>query len=62
MATFPMDDLKDGGHVKGRTIGELGSGNYPLDMVVYQKNGRDRLLIANSNLGTEAERFTPIYE
>ena len=50
LATFPMDDLKDGGHVKGRTIGELGSGNYPLDMVVYQKNGRDRLLIANSNL------------
>ena len=50
LVTFPIEDLKDGEHVKGRTIAEFGSGNYPLDMVVYQKNGQDRLLIANSNL------------
>jgi hypothetical protein len=48
--TFPTAKLENGQHVKGRTIGEFGSGNYPLDMVVYQKNGHDRLLIANSNL------------
>ena len=40
----------DGRHVKGRTLGEFGSGNYPLDMVVYKKDGKDRLLIANSQL------------
>jgi hypothetical protein len=48
--TFAVDDLKPGKHLKGRTIAEFGSGNYPLDMVVYRKNGKDRLLIANSNL------------
>lgn len=48
--TFDVDDLEDGAHVRGRTLGEFGSGNYPLDMVVYQKDGRDRILIANSNL------------
>jgi hypothetical protein len=50
LVTFPTADLKDGEHVKGRTVAEFGSGNYPLDMIVYQKNGKDRLLIANSNL------------
>jgi hypothetical protein len=50
LVTFSVADLKDGEHVKGRTVGEFGSGNYPIDMVVYQKNGEDRLLIANSNL------------
>lgn len=50
LVTFPTADLKDGDHVKGRTVAEFGSGNYPLDMIVYQKDGKDRLLIANSNL------------
>jgi hypothetical protein len=48
--TFPVSDLKDKQHVKGRTVGEFGSGNYPLDMVRYQKDGVTKLLIANSNL------------
>jgi len=50
LVTFPTADLKDGQHIKGRTVAEFGSGNYPLDMLVYQKDGDDRLLIANSNL------------
>jgi hypothetical protein len=50
LVTFPLADLKDGEHVKGRTIGEFGSGNYPLDMIVYRKDGREKLLIANSDL------------
>ena len=48
--TFSAAELEDGKHVKGRTLGEFGSGNYPLDMVVYRKDGKDRLLIANSQL------------
>ena len=36
--------------MRGRTVGEFGAGNYPLDMVVYRKDGKDKLLIANSNL------------
>ena len=50
LVTFPVDDLKPGAHARGRTLAELGSGNYPLDMVVYKNAGRERLLIANSNL------------
>jgi len=50
LVTFKMSDLRNGAHVKGRTIAELGSGNYPLDMVVYRKDGKEKLLIANSNL------------
>jgi hypothetical protein len=50
LVTFPVADLKDKQHVKGRTVGEFGSGNYPLDMVLVKSNGKDKLLIANSNL------------
>jgi len=44
-------DLKPGAHVKGRTIAELGNRNRPLDMVVYKKDGKDFLLLANSDRG-----------
>ena len=50
LVTFPVSDLKDKQHVRGRTVGEFGSGNYPLDMVLVKPNGKDKLLIANSNL------------
>jgi len=50
LVTFPVDALQDRQHVRGRTVGEFGSGNYPLDMVLYKKAGREKLLIANSNL------------
>jgi hypothetical protein len=50
LVTFEASALKDKAHVRGRTIGEFGSGNYPLDMVVYQDEGGQKLLIANSNL------------
>jgi hypothetical protein len=50
LVTFSVDGLKDRQHVRGRTVGEFGSGNYPLDMVVYRKEGKEKLLIANSNL------------
>lgn len=50
LVVFDTEQLSDGAHVKGRTVAELGSGNYPLDMVVYEKAGSERLLIANSNL------------
>jgi hypothetical protein len=50
LVTFRMADLKNGAHLKGRTVGEFGSGNYPLDMVVYRKGESEKLLIANSNL------------
>lgn len=49
LVTFTMDELTDGAHVKGKTVAELGSGNRPLDMVTYEKDGKDYILLANSN-------------
>lgn len=49
-ATFDLERMADGAHVRGRTVAEFGSGNYPVDMLVYRKDGKEKLLIANSNL------------
>lgn len=43
--------LKPGEKVRGKTIAELGNGNRPLDMIVYQKDGKDYLLLANNRRG-----------
>lgn len=51
LVRIPMDDLKAGAKVKGSTIAELGNGNRPLDMIVYTKDGKDYLLLANSKRG-----------
>ena len=51
LVQLPMSDLKPGAKVKGKTIAELGNRNRPLDMIVYQKDGKDYLLLANSSRG-----------
>jgi hypothetical protein len=51
LVLFPMDEMKDKQHLKGRTIAELGDGNYPLDMVAFQYKGRERIMIVNSTRG-----------
>src|SRR5262249_23652038 len=51
LVQLPLSDLKPGAKVKGKTIAELGNHNRPLDMIVYQKNGQDFLLVANSSRG-----------
>jgi hypothetical protein len=51
VALFPLDDLKDRQHVKGTTIGEMGDGNYPLDMVAFRLKERDYVLMVNSARG-----------
>jgi hypothetical protein len=51
LVKFPLSDLKPGTKVKGTTIAELGNRNRPLDMIVYQKDGKDYLLMANSARG-----------
>jgi hypothetical protein len=49
LVLFPLDELKPGQHVKGRTVGEFGSGNSPLDMITMKKDGNSYLIMANSN-------------
>lgn len=51
LVKIPVSELKAGAHVNGTTIAELGNGNRPLDMVVYQKDGKDYLLLTNSARG-----------
>ncbi|MEM9407627.1 MAG: hypothetical protein AAGA81_16435, partial [Acidobacteriota bacterium] len=50
LSLFKVKDLETQGHLRGRTIAEFGSGNYPLDMVVAKGETSDRVIIANSNL------------
>jgi len=47
----PLDQLKPGEKVQGVTIAELGNRNRPLDMIIYQKGGKDFILMANSSRG-----------
>jgi hypothetical protein len=51
LVKIPVAELKTGSHVKGTTIAELGNRNRPLDMIVYQKGGKDFILMANSARG-----------
>jgi hypothetical protein len=51
LVRIPVSDLKPGAKVKGTTIAELGNRNKPLDMIVYKKDGKDFILMANSSRG-----------
>lgn len=51
LVQFPISELKPGAKIKGKTIAELGNRNRPLDMIVYQKDGKDYILMANSSRG-----------
>jgi hypothetical protein len=51
LVLFPVDDLKDKTHVKGQTIAELGSGNYPVDMVAFKSGGKDGIMVINTTRG-----------
>ncbi|NAS13661.1 hypothetical protein [Poritiphilus flavus] len=49
LVLFPLDELKNGVHTKGRTVAELGSGNSPVDMISYEKGGKQYFLMSNTN-------------
>lgn len=51
LVQFPVSDLKPGAKLMGKTIAELGNRNRPLDMIVYQKDGKSYILMANSSRG-----------
>lgn len=41
---YPLDALEPGAQVKGMSMIELGSGNRPIDMIVYEKAGKPYVL------------------
>lgn len=51
LVTIPLDDLKDGAHIRGKTVAELGYGNTPADMISYSRTEQgkteDFLLLVN---------------
>lgn len=51
LVKFPVKDFKDSGSVRGTTVAELGNRNRPLDMIVYNQNGNDYLLLSNTARG-----------
>ncbi|MCC6511769.1 MAG: hypothetical protein IT423_21895 [Pirellulaceae bacterium] len=51
LVKIPVADLKAGQKVRGVTVAELGNRNRPLDMMVYKKDGKDFILMANSARG-----------
>lgn len=51
LVKFPIAQLEPGEKLVGTTIAELGNRNRPIDMVVYQKDGKDYLLMSNTSRG-----------
>jgi hypothetical protein len=51
LVKFPISAVDDGKQIKGTTVAELGNMNRPLDMVAYEKDGENFILIANSARG-----------
>ena len=53
---IPLDELKDGAHIRGKTIAELGYGNTPADMIAYTKTDQGKteefLMLVNFERGT----------
>ncbi|MES2807466.1 MAG: hypothetical protein V4619_02510 [Bacteroidota bacterium] len=49
LVLFPLDELKPGAHVKGRTIAEMGNQNTPSDMIWLTSNKQSYLVMANTN-------------
>ncbi len=51
LVRFPVSELKAGAKMRGTTVAELGNRNRPLDMIAYEKDGKQFLLLANSARG-----------
>jgi hypothetical protein len=47
LVLFPLDELKAGTHVKGRTVAEMGNMNTPVDMIKLTEGNQTYLVLAN---------------
>lgn len=58
LVTIPLEKLKDGAHIHGKTIAELGYGNTPGTMISYEiteTDGQKRSYILLTHLNREAD-------
>ena len=51
LVTFPMSDLAPEAKLRGKTVAELGAGNAPIDMVLYEQGGAQFVLVSNTRHG-----------
>jgi hypothetical protein len=51
LVKIPVAQLKPGEKIEATTVAELGNRNRPLSMIVYQKDGKDYVLMANNSRG-----------
>ena len=51
LVKFPINTLKSAEKTRGTTVAELGNRNMPLDMIAYQKDGKNYLLLSNAPRG-----------
>jgi hypothetical protein len=56
---YPLDSLQPGAKVKGISVIELGSGNRPLDMFTYTKDGKEYVLSNTFRFHHERKPFGP---
>lgn len=51
LVTIPVKKIQPKAHILGNTVAELGNRNQPLDMIEYEKDGKQFILMANSARG-----------
>ncbi len=56
---YPLDALQPGAKVKGTSVIELGSGNRPVDMFTYEKDGKEYILANTFRFHHEKKPFGP---
>ena len=62
LVKFPVSALEPGGKIQGTTIAEFGNRNRPIDMIVYEKDGQDYLLLSNNQRGVMKVPTEPFAE
>jgi len=60
LVTVALKDLKDGAHVVGKTIAELGWGSAPVDMVSFDAGQGPMVLLTNSHKAADLMAVTDI--
>ena len=60
LVTIPLKELKDGAHVKGKTIAELGWGSAPVDMVTFDTKQGEMVLLTNTHKSADLMPVTRI--
>jgi len=62
LVTIPLKDLKDGAHIIGKTIAELGWGSAPVDMVSFDVGQGPMVLLINSHKSADLMTIQSIAE